>query len=321
MEKAVSRKHAEYLAKLPVPSGDPAFWQWPPSIAERVLEILGAKGKLCQHYPKEAEPKSYEYPFQVKKAESPAVGRGHGGVTYVNWTFGLSKLIDLSIDVTFHTEPRGPAAVYIQLYDFPIGETSQYFGFQYSFTQSGELQTKFIWSRWDTRDKANAWVSDGGWIESAGYERDFVGIRYPYSWGKGTYTVHVMMRETDEVGTWYEMRIYDHGGSEWTQIGGLRFSVEREELPFPKDGGGSWCEAYGGTTSSEDIAVFHLSYGGIYTCGRTIEAKRIRFCYGETAPNSDISIDPDGRRIHVVYGGETTRRTPAGEYELKEKTR
>jgi hypothetical protein len=162
-------------------------------------------------------------------------------------------------------------------------------------------------------------VSDGGWIESAGYEGDFVGIRYPYSWGKGTYTVHLVMRETDEVGTWYEMHIYDHGKSEWTKIGRLRFPGVKEGLPFIKDGGGSWCEVYGGTMSSKDIAAFHLSYGGVYTCGRTIGAKEVRFSYGETAPNSDISIDPDGSRIHVLYGGETIRRTPAGKYELKEE--
>jgi hypothetical protein len=319
MEKASSRC-AEYFSKLTVPSGDPTLWQWPPSIAQRVLEILGAEGKLYRHNPREAEPESYEYPFPVREAESPPTGRGHGGMTYVNWTFGMLKMIDLSIDVTFHTEPQGPAAVYIQLYDFPIGETGQYFGFQYSLAQSGELRTKFIWSRWGTRDKANAWVSDGGWIESAGYEGDFIGIRYPYMWCRGTYTVHLFMRETDEVGTWYEMHIYDHGKSEWVKVGRLRFATVEEELPFIKDGGGSWCEVYGGTTLLRDIARFHVSYGGVYTCGRTIEPKEARFSYGDRTPNSDISIDPDGRRVHVLYGGATTRRTPAGIYGLGEES-
>jgi len=242
-------------------------------------------------------------------------------MTYVNWTLGLKKLADLSIDITFHTEPKPSAAVYIQLYDFRIGKTGQYFGFQYSFKNGEELKTKFIWSRWGTRDEADAWAPEEGWIESAGYEGDFVGIRYPYAWTKGTYTVHLMMRETDEVGTWYEMRIYDHQQEEWTTIGRLRFPGADGELPFIKDGGGSWCEVYGGTKSSDDIGGCHLSYGGVYACGRTVAAREVRLSYGKTTPNSNISIDPDGRRVHVKYGAETRRLTPKGKYKLKRERR
>ncbi|MDO9464882.1 MAG: hypothetical protein Q7J67_06255 [bacterium] len=316
------QKRAAYFASLPIPKGNPALWQWPSTISQRVKQMLGAKGTVYPHYPKAVAPKTLMYPFDISKCKLPETGRGHGGMTYVNWKLGLEKLIDLSIDITFHTKPQPPAAVYIQLYDFHIGKTGQYFGFQYSFNKNVRLETKFVWSRWGTRDKANAWVQKGGWIESAGYEGDFVGIRYPYKWGKGTYTVHLMMRNTDEAGTWYEMRICDHQKKKWTKIGRLRFPQAHDGgLPFIKDGGGSWCEVYGGTKSSADIGVLHLSYGGVYTCGRTIAAREVSLNYGKTSPNSNISIDYDGRRVHVKYGEKTRRLTPAGKHELKKELR
>lgn len=314
-------EQARYFAGLPAPEGDPSGWQWPPSTARRVRQLLGARGELYAHYPGPALPESLKHPFDTRTCPPPAAGRGHGGMMYVNWTFGLGKLVDLSIDVTFHTEPRPSAAVYLQLYDFHIGDTGQYFGFQYAFSKEGEVRTKFIWSRWGTRDKADARVAETGWIESAGYEGDFVGIRYPYAWGKGTYTVHVLMRETDGVGTWYEMHIYDHQRKAWTKIGRLRFPPTKEGLPFMRDGGGSWCEVYGGTESSKDIGPFHLSYGGVFTCGRTVAAREVRLTYGKTTPNCDISIDPDGKRVHVTYGGDTRRLTAAGRQKLRKEKR
>lgn len=314
------KQDPEYFARLPVPAGDPSRWQWPPSVSQTTMRMLAPEGPVTRHHPKTAAPRNDAYPEDLSKGKPPGVGRGHGGMTYVNWTLGLKKMADLSVDITFHSDPVPAAAVYLQLYDFKIGKTGQYFGFQYAFGNKGQPETKFIWSRWETRDKADAWVAEGGTIESAGYEGDFVGVRYPYAWGKGTYTVHVMMRETDAVGTWYEMMIYDHRMQKWTKIGRLRFPGVDGGLPFIEDGGGSWCEVFGGTKSSEDIGLFHLSYGGVYTCGRTVAAREVRFTYGKDTPNCDISLDRDKRRVHVMYGGTTRRLTPAGTYKLGRET-
>ncbi len=314
------KRDAEYFSRLPVPDADPSKWQWAPPERQKTIQMLSPQGTVNRHYLGPVIPRNDEYPVDASKGKVPGVGRGHGGMTYVNWIFGLKKMVDLSVDLTFHAEPLPSAAVYLQLYDFKIGKTGQYFGFQYKFGTDGQLETKFIWSRWATRDRADASVAEGGTIESAGYEGDFVGVRYPYAWGKGTYTVHLMMRETDTVGTWYEMMIYDHQGKKWTKIGRLRFPAADGGLPFIEDGGGSWCEVFGGTKSSDDIGLFHLSYGGVYTCGRTVAAREARFTYGKDTPNCDISLDPDGRRVHVMFGGKTKRVTPEGTYKLtKEK--
>lgn len=312
-------RDAEFFARLPEPDTDPSLWQWPLSLRQPIIRMLGSEGPVHRHYAGKIRPGNEAYPVAMLGGKAPALGRGHGGMTYVNWTLGLKKLVDLAVDVTFHTEPRPPAAVYLQLYDFKIGKTGQYFGFQYAFGEGGKLKTTFIWSRWATRDKADARVAEGGTIESAGDEGDFVGIRYPYAWGQGTYTVHVMMRETDAVGTWYEMKIFDHQGKRWRTIGRLRFPEADGGLPFIEDGGGSWCEVFGGTRSSADIGLFHLSYGGVYTCGRTVAAREVRFSYGNATPNCNISLAPDGRRVHVMYGGKTQRSTPAGSYHLTEE--
>jgi hypothetical protein len=319
--QAILRDQADYLARLPIPINNPSGWQWDAPTSGRVIKILGWDGPLNPHRPGAVIPTSLEYPRSTGKSPPPA-GRGLGGVLYLNWTTGLKMLMDLSIDVTFHTEPKPSASVYLQLYDFPLIvpgsniKVGQYFGFQYWFDK-GQLKTQFIWSRWNTRDKANAWVADGGWIESAGYENDFVGIRYPYQWTKGTYTVHLAMRETDAVGTWYELRIYDHQKLEWQKVGRLRFPTTTDGLPFFEDNGGSWVEVFGGTKSSEDIGLFHYSIGGIYTCGRKVRARQVELRYAERTPNCDVAIDPDGRRVHVIFGGQTRRTTPPGKYRIK----
>lgn len=308
-----------FLTSLPNPEGDPSVWTWPEDLSQKVQDFLGKREELYRHYPKKVTPDSLNFPYSLDENQKPDIGNGHGGLLYINWTFGMNKLMDLSIDITFHTAPSGPEGVYIQLYDFKIGKTSQYFGFQYAQSKNNEIETKVIWSRWNTRDKSNARVAEGGWIEEAGYENDFVSIRYPYKWNQGTYTVHIYPSEADKIGVWYDMMIYDHSKNYWMKIGGLRFPLDDGQIPFLEDGGGSWCEVFGGVKNSTEISKFYLSFGGIYTCGRTIGAKRVKIKYSDKAPNSNISIDPNGRRIHVIYGGNINRITNPGFYELQKE--
>jgi len=309
----------KFLAALPIPNNklDPAIWQWSQDEAGRVLDFLGRHGQQQQHYLGPVIPKSFNDPISRNPGAAPAVTPFIGGMTYVNWDFGLDRLVDLSIDVTFHSKPLPPASCYLQLYDGGIGSVGQYFGFQYIWEKTGKLKQQFIWSRWKTRDKGDAWVANGGWIESAGYEGDFVGIRYPVVFdAESTFTVHVQMRETDAKGTWYELRIFDHQKQQWTKVGRLRFPPDNGKLPFINNGGGSWTEAFAGVKYSSDVAKYHLSYGGIYTCGRTVAARSVTIFYSDKIPNTDVSIEPEGRSIHIVYGGKTLRRTKAGTYPL-----
>ena len=125
------------------------------------------------------------------------------------------------------------------------------------------------------------------------------------------------MRDSDAVGTWYELRIYDHKKSEWTSVGRLRFPRTEGGLPFLEDGGGSWVEVFGGTKTSEDIGLFHFSVGGVHTCGRRVRAREVELRYAERTPNCNVAIDPDDKRVHVVYGGQTRRTTPPGKYNLR----
>mgnify|MGYP001597398985 CR=1 FL=1 len=142
------KRDAEYFARLPVPASDPSKWQWASSVSQTTIKMLDAGGQLSRHYPKTVMSRNDAYPVDVSRGKAPAAGRGHGGMNYVNWTLGLKKLVDLSVDITFHSDPLPTAAVYLQLYDFKIGKTGQYFGFQYAFGDKGQPETKFIWSRW-----------------------------------------------------------------------------------------------------------------------------------------------------------------------------
>jgi hypothetical protein len=313
---------AAYLGNLPIPDQDPSGWQWSAQDYAQVLQILGSSAPLHTHRPGSVRPSALVYPGATN-GPAPGVGTGYGGVLYLNWNTGLRHMPDLSMDVTFHTPPIPAGAVYLQLYDFPMVVPStdikvgQYFGFQYWFDDQQKLQTQFIWSRWNSTNKSDAWVADGGWIEAASYENDFVGIRYPYRWTAGTYTVHLAMRRIDEVGAWYDMQVYDHQMSQWKKIGGLRFPRTASGLPLLENNGGSWVEVFGGTTSSQDLGLMHYSFGGVYACGRRIRAKSVNVVYDERTPNSNVAINPDGRRVHVVYGGQTARTDPPGEHLLK----
>jgi hypothetical protein len=307
----------QVFSSLPVPDGNPSDWAWPEDVSENLCKALGATANIIRHSPSPI--RSIEFEPQVNSGcgHNIPVGPGHGGFAYVNWTFGIPQIVDISFDITFHQEPTGPAGVYIQLYDFRIGTTAQYFGFQHSLEQN-KITTKFIWSRWGTRDKANAQVADDGeTVSEKECGDDFIGLRFPYQWGQGNYTVHLAMRDVDAEGSWYELKIFNYKLSEWTVIGRMRFPFVAGQLPFINDGGGSWCEVFSGTKDSNDIAPFHLSYNGIYTCGRTVAARQAKTSYLDAVPNSDISLDDDQRRIHVRYGGDTTRITGPSVFDLK----
>lgn len=309
------RDEVAWFTALPQPQGDPSKFSWPPTLAKQAARRLGVQGKLRRHRPGPAAPATLELPWPDTEgepaADDPEIEMPRG-MTYQNWTFGLDGMPEIACDLTFHRAPRGPAGVYLQVYDGAIGDTGQYFGFQYREVD-GEVETNVIWSRFGTRDTDHLEEAPGGYHEAAGYEGDFLSVRYPYRFQEGTYTMHVRMDEATPRGVWYAMRIYDHQDGTWTDTGRLRFPwTEEGGVPYLRDGGGSWQEVFGGVTRPGAVSPFHLSLGGIYTLGRVVAPRAVRTAYGEGIDNSDVSLDLDSGRVHVRFGGSTRRRTPAG---------
>ena len=101
----------EYFARLPVPDADPSKWQWASSVSQTTIKMLDKEGQANHHYPRIVMPQNDAYPSDMSRGKVPGVGRGHGGMTYVNWTLGLRKLVDLSVDITFHSDPLPSACL------------------------------------------------------------------------------------------------------------------------------------------------------------------------------------------------------------------
>ncbi|MEE9508885.1 MAG: hypothetical protein V3V81_00145, partial [Candidatus Bathyarchaeia archaeon] len=134
-----------------------------------------------------------------------------GGLHYIWWDFPISRFPRLTINITIYDEPSYNDGLYFQMYQSLINNVGFYFGIQtYFYKPDFCPQGKFlIFSRWGTRDLANVRTVEGGWSQSAGYEGDFVGIRKCYDWGIGKYSLEISYMESDEVGDWYGVWIYD----------------------------------------------------------------------------------------------------------------
>lgn len=316
-----SKRLGERLARIPTSDAAPDGPRWPRRFARKVAAALAAdRRELRPHSGRSPVPGSLDLPFDSREGTpapaDPEISMPRG-MTYQNWTLGMAAgMADLWIDVTFHSLPEGDDGIYLQVWDANIGETGQYMGFQYRRDEDGRIRTNSIWSRWGTRDTDHLEEAPGGYHESAGYEGDFISVRYPYEFGVGTYTVHVRLDEVTDRGVWYAKRIYDHQAGSWTETGRLRFPFSGGNLPLIRDGGGSWQEVFGGVDRPGEVGRFHLSIGGVYTLGRAVAAREVRTTYADQIDNTDISLDPATERVHVRYGGDTPRRTKAQTFPL-----
>ena len=139
----------------------------------------------------------------------------------------------MTFDFTIHNDPgdfSDEYGLYLMLcYGF-IGNVDFYFGLQTDVGGHPENVggKGFVFSRWETRDLANARVADSeeGWAESAGHEGDFIGVRRRYNWGAGEYRVSFAPDGADSEGEWFGVWITDKATYETTWIGSLKFPYE-----------------------------------------------------------------------------------------------
>ncbi len=325
------KRDAFWLARLPVPDRDPSRPTWNEAETKRAIEILGSEGELRRVTRTRPVPGSLDLPFDPREGTPPSRNREHlempQGMTYQNWTMGMQAMADIWVDFTIHTEPKGPAGIYLQLWDSAIGSWGQYLGLQFR-EDGGRIRTNTIWSRFGNQDTSDLDLDpENGYSEAAGYEGDFISLRNRYDWEVGTYTVHVHLDALDLKGVWYRMRIYDHRRDTWTVLGRMRFPYEKDGgIPWIQDRGGSWQEVFSGVDRPGQIPAMHVSVGGVYTCGRRVAARSVRTSYApaieglEEGPldNVDVSVDPETHRVHVRFGGRTPMRSEARTWSLGE---
>ena len=249
-------------------------------------------------------------------------------MAYLWWEWGQDRDIagdgregirELTFDFTVHNDPgdfSDEYGLYLMLCYGEIANIGFYFGLQTNaFGHPDEFSRKaLIFSRWETRDLANARVADSekGWTQSSGHEGDFIGVRRAYNWGAGEYRVHMAPHGADPDGEWFGVWITDKATFERTWIGSLKFPYENGRAAI-RASVYTTLEIYGGKQiEAFRIPAWHVSLRR--PLGDGIESESFVSGYagiwGELE-NSEVRYDRADGEVHLIAGGDTERRTPA----------
>ncbi len=193
-----------------------------------------------------------------------------------------------------------------------ISDVRFYFGVQTDATRRGK---GLIFSRWKTRDLANARYSEeDGWTESSGHGEDFIGVRRSYDWSAGNYRVRIAPDGLTSDGEWFGLWITDLDAGQTTWIGSLKFPLQEAEARI-KPTSYSGIEIYGvAQIRPIDIPQWQVSVKRPQ--GDNVASIRGYTGYsafkGDALQNSDVRYDPSEDIVHLRAGGVTKRETAAG---------
>ena len=229
------------------------------------------------------------------------------------WDLGKQSFRSLEIDFTIARDLPVKPGIYIQFYQGMIGDVSFYFGLQTDIYKPGRgwkgrwKGKGILYSRWDTRDLANARPAAGGWTQSAGYEGDFIGVRRKYAWTTHRYRFRLAEVDKDSEGVWYALYLLDFDTNEEVFAGALRFPGNSEI----RNGGGTWVEVYSHAKSPADVPAGHVIISGVFADGRSCTVKHAVSEYYRVQ-NADVFYEPDRKLIHLLFGRGVHRRHWSG---------
>ena len=234
-----------------------------------------------------------------------------------DWNENRSRFRELVVDLTIHNDIDsflGDHGVYLILGQGYISEEGYYFGIQTDVSDPsiGRSRGKgLIYSRWGTRDLANARIPEDGWTESSGHEGDFIGVRRAYDWTAGDYRLRLAPDGTDEDGEWFSLWITDLGADTTTWVGALQFPFVNGEA-FIQPPSYTTIEIYGGRKIRPiDIPELSISVepplgdGGRATHGWTNYSP-----FNGEILNSEVRCDRLTGTVFLKAGGLTERETP-----------
>ena len=240
----------------------------------------------------------------------------------VDWYYDMTEhsnelIVDFTIHKNLNSSPPGKSGFYMMLGFSKFRGTNFYFGVQTDVLNPNPprppSEKGLIFSRWKTRDLSNAKVADGGWSQSAGYEGDFIGVRFPYEWGEGNYSARIGPEDgADGEDGWYGMWITDLSTGVTTWAGSLKFPPP-DDPPLYSAWVYSTLEIYGGPKiKPADIPEWHVSLKRPLLNGVKAPRAAVRYNAVGKVPNSDASYNKTDDSIHFRAGGFTNRTTPAG---------
>jgi hypothetical protein len=211
------------------------------------------------------------------------------------WDLGEeSPFQSYSIDVTISDDVPSTTNLYIA----PIGiahlsKTPFYGGIQTQadgHTKSNRRIRKigpgFLMSMWGERSLDAIRPSIGGLCQSSGHEGDFVSVRRPYEWSKGTYTYQVVRMDEEEVvdkpHTWVGAFVYSDEKDENVFVGALRF--KGEDLVLSKKVA-SFVEVYGRRIPVGEIPKVTVTFGNLAVNGKPVKVTAAHAIYPKGVPD------------------------------------
>ena len=236
-----------------------------------------------------------------------------GGLAYVWWKFERPEFEDFQIDITIYNDLAATPGLYFQMYQGQIGDIGFYFGLQTDVYEpdAGGRGKGLIFSRWKTRDVSETRPAPDGWVQSAGYEGDFVGIRKKYAWTNHRYRLRLTAVDEDDKGLWYGLFILDYDIRTEDYAGAIRFPKARGQRPRIRDGGGTWMEIYSDANQRSDVPSWHVSIDGCFADNRKVRAKEAVADYSKV-PDTDIYLVKETGSIHMLIGKGVSREHPKG---------
>lgn len=226
------------------------------------------------------------------------------------WEIGKNGPFEsYSIDVTISDD----VAPQVKLYIAPVGlgrlnDTDFYGGIQ---TQSDgntrqdqhlrSIGRGCLFSMWGERSLDAIRPAEGGLLQSSGHEGDFVSVRRPYAWKKGTYTYRLTKMDREIIDgkpyTWVGAFLYSHEKDENIFIGSLRFKGEKLVLG---DKVASFVEIYGQPIPLTDIPKLTVKLGNIKVNGQLVQNLKALAVYPQDVPDyADAKVEDNSLVITV----------------------
>lgn len=199
-----------------------------------------------------------------------------------------------SIDVAISEDVPSTTNLYIA----PVGlghlnETPFYGGIQTQSDGNTKSDPKLrkigpglLMSMWGERRLEAIRPSDGGFCQSSGHEGDFVSVRRPYNWTKGTYTYRVVRMDKEVVAgeptNWVAAFVYSHERDENIFVGALRFKGDNLVL---KRKIASFVEVYGQQIPVDEIPKVIVTFGNLKVNGDLQTAPSVEAIYPKGVPD------------------------------------
>ena len=154
---------------------------------------------------------------------------------------------------------------------------------------------------WGERSHDAIRPSEGGFFQSSGHEGDFVSVRRPYEWKKGTYTYRLTRMDQEMIDgkpfTWVGAFVYSHEKDENVFVGALRFKGEKLVLDRKV---ANFVEVYGRQRPAADIPKVTVTFGPPVVNGSAAQNPTAEATYPKGVPDYADAVAKDGSLVVTV---------------------